>query len=100
MTISELMSSIRALPPAEQMRLFHQLEELLYAEAPPLALGDSPEAALLDLMTIEAEPGNAHGRQIEGVRERVHPLWNLLEMATAPAPVLNLHLKWLRKMGF
>lgn len=100
MTVSELMSSIRALPLTEQMRLFQLLEEMLYAEAAPLAAGDTPEERLLHIMTIEAEPSNSPRLQVEVVREQVHPLWHLLEVATAPVPVLSLHLKWLRRMGF
>lgn len=100
MTVSELMSYIRALPPTEQVRLFQLLEELLYAEAAPFALGDTPEERLLYAMTIEAEPSNSPRPQIEVVRERVHPFWHLLEVATAPVPVLKLQLRWLRRMGF
>lgn len=100
MTVSELMSSIRALPLTEQMRLFQLLEEMLYAEATPLAVGDTPEARLLHIMTMEAEPRNTPNLQIDVVREQVDPLWHWLEVATAPVPVLSLHLRWLRKMGF
>lgn len=100
MTVSELLSHIRALPLAEQIRLFQLLEELLYAEAAPLAVGDSPEARLLHLMTMEAESGTALGVPIEVVHARVDPLWQWLDAATAPVPVLKLHLKWLKRMGF
>lgn len=100
MTVSELLSHIRALPLAEQIRLFQSLEELLYTEAAPLAVGDTPEARLLHLMTIEAEREPSPAVHIEVIREQVHPLWQWLDAATAPVPVLKLHLKWLRKMGF
>ncbi len=101
MTVSELMSSIRALPPSEQVRLFHLLEAMLYTEATPLASGDSSVDALFATLAVDpAVPSAALQPRIEVIREPANPIWHLLEVATSPVPVLSLQLKWLRRLGF